>query len=140
MDHQCAPDVLLLVNLAHRARKVAVKLVDKGSLKDDYLSRNLHREGDILRRLQHPHIIQLLEIIETGDYYCLVMEFAEGDVLDYLCTHGVRTEDQARTFFRQIVLAIAYMQDCNIVHRCVAPALASGALHETHTPLKGLEN
>ena len=68
--------------------QAAIKLFDKKAITTDYLVQNLHREGLLLRRLSHPNIIKLYEIIETEDLYCLVMEHAHLDVLTRLCTEG----------------------------------------------------
>eukprot|EP00041_Stephanoeca_diplocostata_P010380 m.165188 g.165188 ORF g.165188 m.165188 type:complete len:900 (+) comp18127_c0_seq1:535-3234(+) len=96
---------------------VACKVFDKTAMKDDYVVKNLHREAEILRKLQHPHIIQLYEILETEDVYCLVMEVCAQDVLSRLCSTGVSSEVQARIYGRQLISAFEYMHHNNIVHR-----------------------
>lgn len=97
--------------------EVACKVFDKSAMKDDYVINNLHREAEILRKLQHPHIIQLYEILETDDVYCLVMEVCAQDVLTRLCSTGVSSEVQARIYGRQLISAFEYMHHNNIVHR-----------------------
>lgn len=63
---------------------VALKLFDKPAITEEYLLKNLYREGDILKKLHHPHVIHLLEIIETDAVLCLVLEIVSVDVLTYL--------------------------------------------------------
>lgn len=46
--------------------QVAIKIIYKDRIKDDYVRRNLHREGDLMRELHSAHVIRLYEIIETG--------------------------------------------------------------------------
>jgi serine/threonine protein kinase len=57
---------------------VAVKFIYKQKIKEDYVRRHLQREGRLMQKMSHPHIIQLYEIIETDAVYCLVTELAQG--------------------------------------------------------------
>ena len=63
---------------------VALKLFDKSAITGEYSLKNLYREGDVLKKLHHPHVIHLLEIIETDAVICLVLELVSVDVLTYL--------------------------------------------------------
>lgn len=40
--------------------------------------RNLRTEIEILRKLQHPNIIAMLDAFETKNDFCVVTEFAQG--------------------------------------------------------------
>ena len=79
--------------------------------------RTLYREGKILQRITHPHIIQQLEIIETDELLVLVMEACTNDFLTYLCANGKRSEDQARVYGRQLLSAIQHLHEHDVVHR-----------------------
>jgi len=47
------------------------------------------REIHILKTVQHPHIIQLYEIIETQKALFLVMEYADrGELFDLIVKHN----------------------------------------------------
>eukprot|EP00039_Didymoeca_costata_P002632 m.61597 g.61597 ORF g.61597 m.61597 type:complete len:753 (-) comp11427_c0_seq2:33-2291(-) len=96
---------------------VALKLFYKPAIKEEYLKKNLYREGNILQKIYHPNVVKLLEIIETDTIYCLVMELCEVDVLTYLCSVGKRNEDQARKYGWQLIEAFQYLHSENIVHR-----------------------
>lgn len=68
---------------------VAIKMINKTKIKDDYVLKHLHREGELMRRLRHAHVICLYEVIETDKYYCLVTELASGgEVGGALCGCG----------------------------------------------------
>uniref|UniRef100_A0A672PKR2 non-specific serine/threonine protein kinase n=1 Tax=Sinocyclocheilus grahami TaxID=75366 RepID=A0A672PKR2_SINGR len=78
----------------------------------------LFREVRIMKTLHHPNIVQLFEVIETEKTLYLVMEYASGgEVFDYLVSHGRMKEIEARAKFRQIVSAVHYCHQKNIVHR-----------------------
>ena len=50
-----------------------------------YVKRNMRREAAMLQRLQHPNIIQLLEVLETDNSYYIVTELVDGgEFSDYL--------------------------------------------------------
>uniref|UniRef100_A0AAY4ECD4 non-specific serine/threonine protein kinase n=1 Tax=Denticeps clupeoides TaxID=299321 RepID=A0AAY4ECD4_9TELE len=62
--------------------------------------------------------VQLFEVIETEKTLYLIMEYASGgEVFDYLVSHGRMKEKEARAKFRQIVSAVHYCHQKNIVHR-----------------------
>ncbi|KAK2881072.1 hypothetical protein Q8A67_018340 [Cirrhinus molitorella] len=98
-------------------REVAIKIIDKTQLNPTSLQK-LFREVRIMKGLNHPNIVQLFEVIETEKTLYLVMEYASGgEVFDYLVSHGRMKEKEARAKFRQIVSAVHYCHQKNIVHR-----------------------
>uniref|UniRef100_A0A3B4A6M8 MAP/microtubule affinity-regulating kinase 3 n=1 Tax=Periophthalmus magnuspinnatus TaxID=409849 RepID=A0A3B4A6M8_9GOBI len=98
-------------------REVAIKIIDKTQLNPTSLQK-LYREMRIMKTLNHPNIVQLFEVIETEKTLYLVMEYASGgEVFDYLVAHGRMKEKEARAKFRQIVSAVHYCHQKNIVHR-----------------------
>ncbi|XP_017550306.1 MAP/microtubule affinity-regulating kinase 4 isoform X3 [Pygocentrus nattereri] len=98
-------------------REVAIKIIDKTQLNPTSLQK-LFREVRIMKGLNHPNIVQLFEVIETEKTLYLIMEYASGgEVFDYLVAHGRMKEKEARAKFRQIVSAVHYCHQKNIVHR-----------------------
>ncbi|XP_029111439.1 MAP/microtubule affinity-regulating kinase 4 isoform X1 [Scleropages formosus] len=98
-------------------REVAIKIIDKTQLNPTSLQK-LFREVRIMKGLKHPNIVQLFEVIETEKTLYLIMEYASGgEVFDYLVSHGRMKEKEARAKFRQIVSAVHYCHQKNIVHR-----------------------
>ncbi|KAM7412608.1 hypothetical protein PAMA_020133 [Pampus argenteus] len=98
-------------------REVAIKIIDKTQLNPTSLQK-LFREVRIMKTLNHPNIVQLFEVIQTDKTLYLIMEYASGgEVFDYLVAHGRMKEKEARAKFRQIVSAVHYCHQKNIVHR-----------------------
>ncbi|XP_060685222.1 MAP/microtubule affinity-regulating kinase 3a isoform X4 [Hemiscyllium ocellatum] len=98
-------------------REVAIKIIDKTQLNPTSLQK-LFREVRIMKCLNHPNIVKLFEVIETEKTLYLVMEYASGgEVFDYLVAHGRMKEKEARAKFRQIVSAVQYCHQKQIVHR-----------------------
>ncbi|HET8618421.1 MAG TPA: protein kinase, partial [Acidimicrobiales bacterium] len=64
-------------------RKVALKrLTLQGSASEIARSRQrLLREASVLRRLDHPHIVRLIDVVDEGDEIVLVMPYLAGGSL-----------------------------------------------------------
>ncbi|VDK85701.1 unnamed protein product [Litomosoides sigmodontis] len=97
--------------------EVAIKIIDKTALNPGSLHK-LFREVKIMKQLDHPNIVKLYQVMETEKTLYLVMEYASGgEVFDYLVAHGRMKEKEARAKFRQIVSAVQYLHQKNIIHR-----------------------
>ncbi|XP_076234918.1 serine/threonine-protein kinase SIK3 isoform X1 [Calliopsis andreniformis] len=97
--------------------KVAIKIIDKTKLNEENLAK-IFREVHIMKRLRHPHIIRLYQVMETEKMIYLVTEFAPGgEIFDHLVRNGRMPEPEARRIFRQIVLAVRYLHQQRVVHR-----------------------
>ncbi|KAM6933464.1 serine/threonine-protein kinase SIK2 isoform 2-T2 [Xenentodon cancila] len=109
-----------VVKLArHRITKteVAIKIIDKTQL-DAVNLEKIYREVKIMKMLDHPHIIKLYQVMETKNMLYLVTEYAKsGEIFDYLAKHGRLSELEARRKFWQILSAVEYCHNRNIVHR-----------------------
>lgn len=98
--------------------KVAIKVVDKGSMSDIDDIERIYRETFILTSLNHRHIIKLIEVIDTPTNIMLVMEYAAGgDLLKYLQTHKRLDEREAFRLFNQIMSGVEYCHRMKILHR-----------------------
>ncbi|XP_075822041.1 serine/threonine-protein kinase SIK2 isoform X4 [Microtus pennsylvanicus] len=103
----------------HRITKteVAIKIIDKSQL-DAVNLEKIYREVQIMKMLDHPHIIKLYQVMETKSMLYLVTEYAKnGEIFDYLANHGRLNESEARRKFWQILSAVDYCHGRKIVHR-----------------------
>lgn len=94
---------------------VAVKVVSKAKLSRSAAS-DLRREADIMRRMNHPNIMQLLDSYEDQNHIYMMMELFQTDLLCFVQKRGVFCETAAKAVFRQLVDAICYMHKNNVVH------------------------
>ncbi|XP_032353009.1 serine/threonine-protein kinase SIK1 isoform X1 [Camelus ferus] len=109
-----------VVKLArHRVTKtqVAIKIIDKTRLDSSNLEK-IYREVQIMKLLNHPHIIKLYQVMETKDMLYIVTEFAKnGEMFDYLTSNGHLSESEARKKFWQVLSAVEHCHSLHIVHR-----------------------
>jgi serine/threonine protein kinase len=70
--------------------------------------------------LNHPHIVQIYDLIRTADQDVIVMEYVEGDTLDRLVGRGLPLRDALR-YGAQIADALAAAHAAGIVHRDLKP-------------------
>ena len=61
------------------------------------------------------------EVISTPTDIIIVLEFAGGELFEYIVANGRMTESVARRFFQQIMSGIEYSHKLKIVHRDLKP-------------------
>ncbi|KAH0623978.1 hypothetical protein JD844_007211 [Phrynosoma platyrhinos] len=77
------------------------------------------QEIAILRKLQHPNIIKVLDVFENQQFFQLVMEkHGSGlDLFTFIDNQPDLDEPLASYIFRQLVSAVGYLHCQNILHR-----------------------
>jgi calcium-dependent protein kinase len=80
-------------------------------------------EAEILRRLDHPNVIRILEVFEEKKAVHLVLELCEGgDVLErILVSSGRLPEADIATLFIQMLFAVWHLHQNGVVHRDLKP-------------------
>uniref|UniRef100_A0A914UIB8 Aurora kinase n=1 Tax=Plectus sambesii TaxID=2011161 RepID=A0A914UIB8_9BILA len=98
--------------------KVAMKVIDRRKVSEEYRRKFLPREVSIWSRLQHPNLCRLVGYFEIGHKVFLPMELAErGDLLLYVQRNGPIGEESARLWLLQLLAAVQYMHDLGVAHR-----------------------
>jgi hypothetical protein len=77
------------------------------------------REISILKQLQHPNIVQLIEVIHTETSLTLVFEYLDQDLKNYLDACGEKGIDDytIKSFLFQLLQGIAYCHKHRVLHR-----------------------
>ncbi|MCJ1247238.1 ATP binding [Trapelia coarctata] len=83
----------------------------------------LKREIDLLRDLQHPHIVQYLGSNSDDQHFNIFLEYVPGgSVAAMLNTYGHLQEPLIRNFVRQILDGLSYLHGQDIIHRDIKGA------------------
>ncbi|XP_048652272.1 peripheral plasma membrane protein CASK isoform X8 [Marmota marmota marmota] len=102
---------------------------------------DLKREASICHMLKHPHIVELLETYSSDGMLYMVFEFMDGadlcfEIVKRADAGFVYSEAVASHYMRQILEALRYCHDNNIIHRDVKPHCVLLASKENSAPVK----
>ncbi|XP_020715798.1 peripheral plasma membrane protein CASK isoform X2 [Ceratitis capitata] len=124
-------------------QQFAVKIVDvaKFTASPGLSTADLKREATICHMLKHPHIVELLETYSSEGMLYMVFEFMEGsdlcfEVVRRAVAGFVYSEAVACHYMRQILEALRYCHENDILHRDVRPACALLATVDNSAPVK----
>lgn len=96
--------------------EVAIKIIDKKE-NSDVLDLIRH-EIEVMRILNHPNIVRLLETYEDAYTLEIVMELISGgELFEVIVEKGFFSEDDSAFIIRQILLGISHCHQKRVVHR-----------------------
>ena len=96
---------------------VAMKTFIKKDLKYKETKDKLKNEVEVLSKLHHPFINQILDSFETETHFFIVMEYVCGDLLSFIRKRNKLNEPSAKIIFKQIIEGLKYIHKKKIIHR-----------------------
>jgi serine/threonine protein kinase len=87
--------------------------------------RNLRQEIGILRKLNHENIILMFDAFETDREFCVVTEYAQGELFDILQDDQRLPESTVQQIAKQLVKALHYLHSNRIIHRYINRNMAA---------------
>ncbi|MCP4261000.1 MAG: serine/threonine protein kinase [Planctomycetes bacterium] len=103
-------------------RMVAIKILPKRFTENPEYVERFYKEGQAAGKLNHPNIVQAIDVGEAGGYHYFVMEYVEGKTIaDDSAAGKVFEEDEALDIIIQVASALAHAHAQSLIHRDVKP-------------------
>lgn len=104
----------------------AVKEVRKDGVKDfEIVKQGLVAEIDILKRLNHPHLPSIIDVIDTKDSFIIIMDYIQGNSLNKaLDEYGAQPQEYVIDWAKQLCDVLGYLHTRTpaIIYRDMKPA------------------
>ena len=114
------------VHLAHDNKfdtNIAIKILNKEFVHNENIRKRFLVEAKNMFKMSHPNIIKVTDLIDEGDTVAFVMEYIEGETLkEYLERKGKLSDDEIKNLFSQMLDAVGYVHEQNLVHRDIKPS------------------
>ncbi|XP_024464737.1 serine/threonine-protein kinase GRIK2 isoform X2 [Populus trichocarpa] len=110
---------LCAIKAFHKSHLLKLRVAPSETAMTDVL-----REVQIMKMLDHPNIVNLIEVIDdpNTDHFYMVLEYVDGKwVWEGSGPPGGIGEDTARKYLRDIVSGLMYLHAHNIVHGDIKP-------------------
>ncbi len=103
-------------------RTVAIKVLPKRFSENPEYVERFYKEGQAAGMLNHPNIVQAVDVGEAGGYHYFVMECVEGKTLyDDISAGKVFGEEEALDIIIQVGEALRHAHSVGLIHRDVKP-------------------
>lgn len=94
-----------------------VKKISKQDLSEDE-AQKLQEEVAVLRKLDHPNIVKVLEFYQNNKYFFIVTEFLSGgELFDRIMDCEFFSEHSAAIVMQQLLSAVVYLHSQGFIHR-----------------------
>jgi len=104
-------------------RTVAIKFLSDEAAASRQFTERFHRATKILALLEHPNLVRAHEAAQQGTTNYLVMEYIDGDNLQYLSkAEGPLPIPKAIDYALQAAAGLAYAHDQGVIHRNIKPS------------------
>lgn len=101
---------------------VAIKILDKEKVLKNKMAEQIRREIATMKRIKHPNVIRLYEVMGSKTKIYIVLEYVTGgELFDKIVHHGRMKEDEARKYFQQLINAVDYCHSRGVYHRDLKP-------------------
>ncbi|WVZ92744.1 hypothetical protein U9M48_038788 [Paspalum notatum var. saurae] len=103
-------------------RAVAVKVLVKDKVIRAGMMEQIKREIGVMKRVSHPNIVELHEVMATRSKIYLALELVRGgELFARIVRTGRVKEDVARRYFRQLISAVDFCHARGVYHRDLKP-------------------
>lgn len=102
--------------------EAAIKVVRKFEMNSSQRA-NILKEVQIMRQLDHPNIVKLIDFSESRQYYYIILELCPGgELFHQIVRLTYFSEDLSRHVIIQVAKALEYLhEEAGVVHRDIKP-------------------
>lgn len=104
----------------------AIKEVRKDGMQSfEVVKQNLVAETDLLKKLNHPHLPSIIDVIDCDDTFLIIMDYIEGNPLSKaLETSGAQNQDDVIEWAKQLCDVLGYLHSRKppIIYRDMKPS------------------
>jgi len=120
-------------DLKDPAKEYAIKVIDKEKLRPSE-KQSILSETSVMKVLDHPSTIKLIETIELQHKLYIVMELVkDGDLFDYILAKDFVEEYESSFIMKQLLHSLNYIHSMGIIHRDLKPENIMISLNENKT-------
>ncbi len=107
----------------HLNKIVAIKMIAPGLALNEKLLNRFKTEALALARLENPHIVRILDLLEDNGQWFIVMEYIEGQTLsERLKERRPMPLEEIFDITFQILSALQHAHSASIIHRDIKPS------------------
>lgn len=104
-----------------KSQYVAIKIINKLNLSNKQL-KNINQEILIMKQINHPNLLKLLDSYQSFNHHFLVLEYINGgEIFNKIIEFTYFSEILSKHVFLQLLSSLEYLHVNNIVHRDIKP-------------------
>ncbi|XP_017442470.1 CBL-interacting serine/threonine-protein kinase 9 isoform X2 [Vigna angularis] len=97
---------------------VAIKILDRSHVLSHKMTEQLKKEISAMKIINHPNVVKIYEVMASKTKIYIVLELINGgELFDKIAQSGRLKEDEARSYFHQLINAVDYCHSRGVYHR-----------------------
>jgi serine/threonine-protein kinase len=106
----------------HNQHTVAIKVLNNELVHNEHIRKRFLAEAKNMRKMNHPHIVKVLDTIDEGSTVAFAMELVDGETLKECIERKRLSKKEVLSFMKQMLEALGYVHDQQLIHRDIKPS------------------